>query len=293
MPSSAYTGRFAPTPSGRLHFGSVAVCLGAWLRARSLGGRLLLRIDDLDRPRCPAGMDRIIISELETLGFKFDGPPLYESERTEYYAGLCRRLQEHGRAFYCNCTRAALKRRPCRCCQCQEQLDPRHCSLRFRPGERLKNYFYDELSGRVEVAPSGVFLTLRRADGLFAYNLACVGDDFRDGVNEVVRGRDLEDTTPAQIALFEALGYRAPRYLHLPLALNGRQGKLSKQNHAPAVLDRAEPAVILLEALRFLGQDTSALHPGMPPREILQRACQSFSPRTIPRGNRLAPELFC
>lgn len=294
MPGSAYTGRFAPTPSGRLHFGSVIVCLGAFLRARSLNGRLLLRIDDLDRPRCPPGMDRTLISELHTLGFEFDGATVYESQRLEYYQSLCHRLKHSGRAFYCTCTRAALKARPCECFKRPAPLSPRpQGSLRFLPPKERVESFEDELAGWVQAAPVRGFLCLRRADGVFAYNLASVGDDLKDKVSEVVRGRDLLETTPGQIALCRALGQPEPRYLHLPLALNARQDKLSKQNHAPAVLERAAPAEVLLQALQFLGQDTTALDKGMTPKAILHEACRRFSLTSIPTDDRCAPPQFC
>ena len=285
-----YTTRFAPTPSGPLHFGSLSTLLGAWLRARSQGGRILLRIEDLDAPRCPDGMAQRVLSDIAAFGFDFDGETVFQSRRIPFYESEIVRLVKDGLAFSCTCTRQSLRRTPCRCF---ERADPlpsgTPCSIRFKPREEISGIFRDEFLGTVDTGDTYGFLTLKRSDGIISYNLACVADDIETGVTEVVRGQDLMYVTPRQEALSKALGHPGFSYLHLPLALASENLKLSKQNHAPAITGIMAPQEALLMALSFLGQDTSWARPVMECREILKAAADRFDLARVPRRNAAAP----
>ncbi len=285
-----YTTRFAPTPSGPLHFGSLSTLLGAWLRARSQGGRILLRIEDLDTPRCPEGMAGRVLSDIAAFGFDFDGKPLFQSDRIPFYESDIKRLVKDGYAFSCTCTRQSLRRCPCRCYERASPLPPgTPCSIRFKPKEEISGIFEDELLGAVDTGDTYGFLTLRRADGIISYNLACVADDIETGVTEVVRGQDLMYVTPRQEALARALGHEGFSYLHLPLALESPGLKLSKQNHARAITDAMAPQKALLLALSFLGQEISWARPSMECRDILKGAASRFEISHLPRRNAAAP----
>ncbi len=278
-------GRFAPTPSGRLHLGSLIACLGAYLRARHEGGACLLRIEDLDTPRCCPETTPLILSELKELGFAFDGEVKIQSQNTAPYEKAIEALKNSGEAFYCGCTRQSLKKEPCRCYE--KALPPKeNCSLRFKPKLPLETAFYDELRGRVDFKDPYGFLTLKRSDGIISYNLACVVDDHEAGVSEIVRGVDLMYVTARQNALIKALGYQIPRYIHLPLLLEREGLKLSKQNHAVPALERGTPSELLLFAFHFLGQDLTGLSAAMSPSELLLKAAARFDLKKIPAEDR-------
>lgn len=256
-------GRFAPSPSGPLHFGSLVAALGSCLSARSRGGRWLLRIEDVDTPRTVAGAAEGIVRTLARFGFEWDGPVLWQSARTAAYEEAFARLAAAGQVFGCACTRremldSALARDGTRRYpgSCRDGLPPgraaRAWRLRVAPG-RLA--FEDGVQGLVEedVAEDVGDFVLRRADGLFAYQLAVVVDDAETGVTEVVRGADLLASSGRQILLQRLLGYPTPAYAHLPVACNAAGEKLSKQTLARAV-EEAEPARVLVDVLDFLGQ---------------------------------------
>jgi len=261
--SSEVVGRFAPSPSGPLHFGSIVAAVGSCLSARHGGGRWLLRIEDVDAPRTVAGAADGILRTLERFGFEWDGPVVWQSARTQAYQDAFERLRADGQVFGCACTRkemadSALARDGTRRYPgtCRGGLPPgreaRAWRLRVEPGVVA---FDDEVQGHLEedlAADVGDFVLLR-ADGLFAYQLAVVVDDAHAGVTEVVRGADLLDSTARQILLQGLLGYPTPAYAHLPVACNGAGEKLSKQTLARAV-DGAEPGRVLVDALDFLGQ---------------------------------------
>ena len=256
-------GRFAPSPTGPLHFGSVLAALGSCLSARSQGGRWLLRIEDVDAPRCSPAAAEGIVRTLESLGFEWDGPVVWQSARTEAYQAALELLRQAGQVFACACTRkemadSALARDGTRRYPgtCRDGLpagrSARAWRLRVGAGVVM---FDDRIQGQVEedvAADVGDFVLLR-ADGLFAYQLAVVVDDAEAGVTEVVRGADLLDSTPRQILLQQQLGYPVPAYAHLPVACNPAGEKLSKQTLARAVEGQA-PARVLVDALGFLGQ---------------------------------------
>ena len=256
-------GRFAPSPSGPLHFGSLVAALGSCLSARRQSGRWLLRIEDVDTPRTVAGAAEGILHTLERFGFEWDGPVVWQSTRTAAYREAFARLQAEGRVFGCACTRkemadSALARDGTRRYPgtCRDGLPPgreaRAWRLRVPPGRVTVE---DGVQGEIEEdvgADVGDFVLLR-ADGLFAYQLAVVVDDAEAGVTEVVRVADLLDSTARQILLQRLLGYPTPAYAHLPVASNAAGEKLSKQTLARAV-DDADPARVLVDALDFLGQ---------------------------------------
>ena len=262
MPPFPYRGRFAPTPSGALHFGSLITALGSYLDARAHAGEWHLRIEDVDPPRVAPGSADSILRTLEAFGFEWNGPVIYQSRRGDAYRAAGQRLIEAGQIYGCDCTRKVLKEHarlgvdgPVYPGTCRARGMPLNTALRFCvPDSRI--VFDDLLAGRVgcDVAREcGDFVVLR-ADGVFTYQLAVTVDDAELGVSHVVRGADLLASTPRQILLQQALGYPTPVYLHLPVALNADGGKLSKQTLAAPLRDD-DPLPALLNAAAFLGLD--------------------------------------
>ena len=271
--TAAVVGRFAPSPTGPLHAGSLVAALASWLDARALHGRWLLRIEDVDAPRCLPGMDRVIVQQLAALGLLSDEPPLWQSTRSAAYQAALERLLAAGLAYPCGCTRrdiegalaAAGRPRtrfeaavyPGTCRAGLHGRAPRAIRMRTcRQGEGsdIVIDWHDRRLGAQQqnVTRAVGDFVLKRADGLWAYQLAVVVDDAAQGVTDVVRGEDLADNTPRQILLQRALALPTPFYLHTPLVL-GRDGhKLSKQNGA-APLDLAEPVRALQAAAAVLG----------------------------------------
>ncbi len=273
-----YATRFAPTPSGRLHFGSLVAAVGAYLRARSMGGKIYLRLEDLDFPRCKKEYTQSIIEDLKILGFSFDDKPYIQSEHLDFYEAKLKALVESKQCFYCHCTRASLKVKACSC----EGQNFKDGALKI--ALNAKPYFYDNHLGTITLKHSlQDNLTLKRSDGLISYNFACVLDDELMGITEIVRGSDLIETTPLQIALIHALNFKAQAYFHLPLALEENGLKLSKQNHAKAVLDEMSAQEALLKALKFLGQNTDTLQVKDKPEVILACALEQFLEAKIPK----------
>lgn len=215
-------GRFAPTPSGPLHFGSLVAAVASYVDACSHGGKWLVRIEDIDTPRVVPGSAAEILKTLERFGFEWDGPVLYQSTRLDAYRDALEQLKRGGAVYPCSCTRTT--REPCRCTS----------------GSRWRVRF------------PGDDFTVLRADGVFAYHLAVVVDDADQGITDVVRGADLLECTPQQIHLQRLLGLPTPRYVHVPLVTNERGEKLSKQTRAPA-LDLDDAPRLLREAMRYLG----------------------------------------
>lgn len=258
--SAPYRGRFAPTPSGPLHFGSLVAALASYLEARSRDGKWLLRIEDVDPPRVVAGASAGILRTLAAHGFEWDEGVSYQSRRGEAYQNALARLVDMGRVYACDCSRKRLAELavsgvdgPVYPGTCRGVRADAAGALRFllRP-QRL--VFHDALLGRVAcdvIRECGDFV-LKRADGVFTYQLAVVVDDAEQGISHVVRGADLLTSTPRQIVLQQALGYPTPAYTHLPVVLNTRGEKLSKQTLA-AALDDADPLPALRLAGHFLG----------------------------------------
>ncbi len=272
-----YIGRFAPSPSGPLHAGSLVAALASWLDARAHGGRWLVRIEDVDGPRCVPGMGQVILGQLAACGLHSDAPPWWQSARTPAYAAAVQVLLAAGQAYPCACTRRevdeAWAARGVLHTRHAERVYPGTCrgglhgkparALRFRvdgqgQGQGLVRWHDRRLGAQAQDvgAAAGDFV-LRRADGAWAYALAVVVDDAAQGITHVVRGEDLADNTPRQQLLQHALGLATPLYLHTPLVLAADGHKLSKQNGARA-LDLARPLAALRAAGAVLG-----LEPGL------------------------------
>jgi len=259
------TGRFAPSPTGPLHLGSLVAAVGSYLFARRAGGRWLVRIEDIDTPRVVPGSAEEILAALRRYGLQWEGDVVWQSRRTALYERALATLRERGLVYDCACSRAELQRaasaplgrEPVYPGTCRNGLPPGRVAraIRFRaPDEVIA--FDDLLRGRVEenvVRETGDFV-VRRADGLFAYQLAVVVDDEEQGVTQVVRGADLLSSTARQIALQRALGYRTPEYAHLPLVVNADGAKLGKRDAALPLpsLDDARVAETLAEAKKIL-----------------------------------------
>jgi glutamyl-Q tRNA(Asp) synthetase len=258
-----YRGRFAPSPTGPLHFGSLVAAAGSYLEARSRAGSWLVRMEDLDRPREAQGAADAILRALEGYGFEWDGSVMRQSDRAAAYRAALQRLERDGAVFACTCTRREIADSTLG--EAGGPVYPGTCRNGPAPGRsawairaRADNAvigFEDRLQGRIEqnlASEVGDFV-VRRADGLFAYQLAVVVDDSEQGITDVVRGADLLASTPRQILLQRLLGCATPGYLHLPVAVNRNGEKLSKQTHA-APLELTQASLRLWRALRFLGQ---------------------------------------
>lgn len=280
-----YRGRFAPSPTGELHFGSLIAALAGWLRARQRGGAWLVRIEDIDPPREEPGSAESILASLRALGLEPDAPPVWQSTRNAAYAAALERLRAAGHAFPCWCSRADLDaartvqhtlHRDGRCLA--PRRDDRPPAWRLRVPD-LEIAFDDVLQGpqRQNVRAAVGDFVLKRADGFWSYQLACVVDDAFQGVTEIVRGGDLLESAPRQILLQRLLGLPTPAYLHLPLALDARGEKLSKSSHAPP-LDLRRPRATLARALRFLAQPVPD---AADPPTLLRIAAEHFDPAPL------------
>ncbi|WP_442112172.1 tRNA glutamyl-Q(34) synthetase GluQRS [Pseudomonas sp. NUPR-001] len=285
MNQTSYVGRFAPTPSGFLHFGSLVAALASWLDARAVGGQWLLRMEDIDPPREAPGAQAAILRTLESYGLEWDGEVVYQSQRHAAYAEVVERLFRQGLAYACTCSRKQLEGYNgiypglCRnCCHAQEEaaIRLRVPELTYRFEDRVQGTFEQHLGREV-----GDFV-IRRRDGLYAYQLAVVLDDAWQGVTDIVRGADLLDNTPRQLYLQELLGFSQPRYLHVPLITQPDGHKLGKSyRSAPLPAEQATP--LILRALRALGQATDAGMEQGSPAEVLAHAATHWNPGAIPR----------
>jgi glutamyl-Q tRNA(Asp) synthetase len=262
-----YLGRFAPSPSGPLHAGSLVAALASWLDARAQGGRWLVRIEDVDRPRSLAGADQLILRQLTACGLVPDEPPVWQSQRGSLYQEALDRLARQGCAYPCACSRKDIEQAlaaqgrprnrhgervyPGTCRAGLGGRPPRAWRFRTTPGTV---HWHDRRLGpqQQDVEQEVGDFVLRRADGMWAYQLAVVVDDAQQGVTQVVRGADLADNTARQILLQRALALPTPGYLHTPLVLAANGEKLSKQNGA-AALNTAQPLRALNSAAQVLG----------------------------------------
>ncbi|WP_244903175.1 tRNA glutamyl-Q(34) synthetase GluQRS [Xenorhabdus innexi] len=282
--SSSYIGRFAPSPSGDLHFGSLVTALGSYLQARAHHGKWLMRIDDIDPPREVPGSAARILRALEHYGLYWDGEVLYQSQRHEAYRAILAQLQQQGNSYYCSCTRQRIHRlggfydTHCR----KLQLPAHNAAIRLKQYRPVYD-FYDKLQGNVTVPVKMAEedFIIHRKDGLFAYNLVVVIDDNYQGITEIVRGADLIEPTVRQISLYRYLNFTTPDYVHLPLVLNGEGNKLSKQNHAkPIPLD--DPRPLLVKALSFLNQPTITGWQDITTEQLLEQAIAGWNIEHVP-----------
>ncbi len=298
-------GRFAPSPTGPLHEGSLVAALASYLHARAHGGRWLVRIEDVDTPRCIPGADRLILEQLAHCGLHSDEPVIWQSERSVLYQKALDRLIVQSRAYPCACSRQeieqALSQRGLSRERHQTAVYPGTCrpengglkgrrarAWRFHvgSGNQADVHWHDERLGtqRQQVDVEVGDFVLQRADGLWAYQLAVVVDDAAQGITSVVRGDDLRDNTARQILLQRALDLPTPSYLHTPLVLGADGQKLSKQNGARP-LDLSDPLSALNQAAHVLG--LPAQPRGITPQEALRRWTLLWEPR--PRGDSIAP----
>lgn len=278
-----YAGRFAPSPTGPLHFGSLVAALASWLDARASGGTWQVRIEDLDRARMQPGASDAILRALEGLGLSWDGPVLYQSRRIERYRNALERLEPH--TYPCGCTRKEIADSALGLAADGAHIYPGICRGGLPAGKPARALRVKTAGGVIEFVDRvqglqrqwlqrevGDFV-LYRADGLFAYQLAVVLDDAEQGITHVVRGADLIDSTARQMYLQRLLGLPTPSYLHVPVALNAAGEKLSKQTGAPAI-DPQRGHALLSQALAFLGQL---------PSSGLEQAIEQWDPARIPR----------
>lgn len=281
--TAPYRGRFAPSPTGPLHVGSLVAAVGSWLMARHHNGQWLLRIEDIDPPREMAGAAELHIETLAACGLRPDQPVLWQSTRNQAYSQAIDTLLHSGLAFECRCSRSDLSADVGVHRECVESHANRTPAIRLRVAEQ-RVAFDDAIQGHVEQSTHeciGDFV-LRRADGLWAYQLAVVVDDAAQHVSHVVRGADLIDSTLRQILLQRALGLPTPRYAHLPMAVDASGRKMGKSTGARAI-DWDNPLPALRIVLKFLGQWSDSLSGAPDPDTLLMRALEQFDPATIPR----------
>lgn len=291
-PARGYIGRFAPSPTGPLHMGSLLAALGSWLRARQANGRWLVRIEDIDGPREVPGAAQKQLRALAAFGLHPDAPPAWQSRRGDLYQSSLQSLLDRDLAFACHCSRADLAASGGIHRQCVASAPRPHPAIRLRTAGQAPVAFTDLLQGPQwqDVAADVGDFVLRRADGPWAYQLAVVVDDAEQGITEVVRGADLLDSTPRQILLQRMLHLPTPQWLHLPLVRDAAGNKLSK-SLAALPLDDADPLPALTRAWRWLGQDPVPLHGLRDTGRWLQRAVREFDAARLPQRlpQRLSP----
>ena len=255
----SYVGRFAPSPSGPLHFGSLVCALASFLHAKQHKGKWLLRIEDIDTPRVDAKMNAVIINSLKAHGFMWDDELIYQSQRHQIYNRYLQTLKQQNYIYSCACSRKQIRARSgsydgfCRDQNLPLSLLDNQYALRFKHVTNHCN-FVDGFWGTQDIRhPIGTEdPVLKRADGIYAYHLAVVADDIEQGVTHIVRGVDILDTTPVHLSLYQALNSQAPAYMHIPVVVQAQGEKLSKQHHSPAIDDKSALSNLQL-ALVYLG----------------------------------------
>lgn len=271
-----YRGRFAPTPSGPLHMGSLVAALGSYLDAQAHQGEWLVRIEDVDKPRAIPGAADTILAQLEAHSLEWDGPVVYQSTRDSAYQYQLEQLQNDQRLYQCDCSRQAIRARGDHYDGYCRNRQPRSTpyALRFVNNNPIQA-FTDRAHGLLTDSSSAVSedFVLKRRDGLYAYQLAVVADDIEQGITDIVRGSDLITPSFWQLTLWHELTGKQPRMMHLPLVTNDDGSKLSKQNHAPPI-DSNQVGNNLLIALGYLGIYPEPELQHNTAREILQKALQ-------------------
>lgn len=290
MSSIPYCGRFAPSPTGPLHLGSLLAAFGSWLLARHAGGQWLVRVEDIDPPREAPGAVESQLATLTAFGLSSDAPVQYQSRRNGLYQAAVGQLLDYGKAFACHCSRADLASQGGihrHCVASQQRPQP---AIRLRVADGTHVSFVDALQGLQEqdVDREAGDVVLLRADGYWAYQLAVVVDDAEQGITHVVRGADLIDSTARQILLQQALALPTPHYLHLPLLLDSTGRKLSKSQAAVPV-DSTQPIPVLRWLWAALGQQPAALDAATSVAEALQHAAAAFDPARLQKTSLRAP----
>lgn len=292
-PVAPYRGRFAPSPSGPLHFGSMLAAVGSWLDARAAGGQWLVRMEDLDPPRESAGAAADILRTLEAFDLPWDGEVIYQSTRLDAYEAALAQLAEDGWAYPCICSRKDIETANERRGRPGERAYPGTCRA-LAPGKaantrvvRLRTAaapigIVDRLQGEYfqRLEPEVGDVVVRRREGYIAYQLAVVIDDAAQGITDVVRGMDLLDSTPRQRWLQKLLSFPAPRYMHLPIIVQPDGQKLSKQTGAAAV-DKRDASTVSWHLLDCLGQLPPAQLRGAPPRELWDWGAANWAPQKL------------
>lgn len=290
-----YRGRFAPSPSGALHFGSLIAALGSYLDAKHHQGQWLVRIEDIDPPREVAGASVAILKTLEQFGLHWDEEVTYQSQRHEFYQHHLDLIVNKNDAYPCDCTRKMIMQ--------GGGLYQGHCANResviaIPHSIRLKNsmginHFTDRLQGLVSVTNDFAHedFILKRKDGLFAYQLVVVLDDIEQQITDIVRGSDLLEVTTRQMTLYQYLNANFARYLHLPLAVTDNGLKLSKQNHAQALASK-NTKQLLIGALKFLGQKHSVEYQDFTTEELLKTAIKNWQINKISLQPNLADKFI-
>lgn len=279
-----YIGRFAPSPSGPLHFGSLIAAVGSYLQAKSQRGQWLVRMEDIDSPRMVAGADSNILHTLEQFGLYWDDTVLYQSQRLERYQHILQQLKQQQLIYGCTCSRKEISSMGgvynSHCAKSQLSREPLAWRLK---SSNVATAFDDLVFGqqRIDSALAQEDYIVRRRDGLFAYQLVVVVDDIDQGVTQVIRGADLLQMTPRQQALCQLLGAKPPQYGHLPLAVTKPGFKLSKQNHAAAVMRWPAPE-ILTRVLSFLNHTPPAELQLAPVQEQLSWAISHWQLNKLP-----------
>ncbi|MBD1400664.1 tRNA glutamyl-Q(34) synthetase GluQRS [Pelobacter sp. M08fum] len=294
---SPVIGRFAPSPTGPLHFGTLVAAVASYLQARRTGGRWLVRIEDLDPPRVVAGSAAALLLLLEELGFEWDGPVVYQSTRFERYQSILEELRYRQLVFDCGCSRREIlasaphpgEEGPIYPGTCRHGVrgSRRERSVRLRVEDR-DIHFVDGIQKeqRQNLEREVGDFVLYRADGVFAYQLAVVIDDMDAGVTHVVRGADLLFSTPRQIRLYHCLGAEPPAYFHHPLVLGADGQKLSKRDGDYTLINQVNGAAQLWRALAFLGQTPPPELLDATPHEVLGWGLANFSISRVGRENR-------
>ncbi len=287
--TTPYVGRFAPSPTGYLHVGSLVAALASWREARAAGGRWLLRMEDLDPPREMPGAQDAILRTLETYGLHWDGPVERQSRRHAAYAEAVERLLAQGLAYPCHCSRKQLDGQLIYPGTCRHRHLPREGAAIRLHVPPVEYAFVDRVQGRFaqQLAREVGDFIIQRRDGLYAYQLAVVLDDAWQGITDVVRGADLLDSTPRQLYLQALLGLPQPRYLHIPLLLQPDGHKLGKSYRSPPLPAERAPTE-LLRALRALGQQPPDALEGADVSTLLDWAIRHWQVAAIPRCLSLA-----
>ncbi|MGB5395933.1 MAG: tRNA glutamyl-Q(34) synthetase GluQRS [Gammaproteobacteria bacterium] len=296
MNNQKYIGRFAPSPTGPLHYGTLVAAVVSFLQARANHGRWIVRIEDVDTTRCIKSADTQILNTLEAFGMHWDGEVMYQTERTDAYEHALEQLKQRGLVFPCVCSRKQLAEKtgewspvyPGTCKHVSDWPDSDY-SVRIKVPDEII-CFNDVVYGAQQqnLAREVGDFVIKRRDGLFAYQLAVVVDDAFQNITEVVRGTDLIDSTPRQIYLQRCLGYAQPGYLHCPLAIDKAGNKLGKSAGAAAI-NATSPIETLISILSFLGQPIPPEFADVPLEQAWKIMSTQWDPVLIPKKNRVRP----
>lgn len=286
LPDSTYRGRFAPSPTGPLHFGSLVAALASFLDARSKDGEWLVRIEDIDPLREVSGASSDILHTLESHQLLWDETVRYQSQRSSQYESLIDQLKSSGHTYYCPCSRKTLiANNGSHSAECNPLTPSSHQPYAIRFHAKNHRYTWNDLllgSQSYSAAEQTDDFVIKRKEGFYAYQLAVVCDDIEQKITHIVRGSDLLDSTPPQLALYEALNIAPPQFGHIPVILNNNGQKLSKQNLAPSI-DTALAGKNLQQALSVLNQPLPLTLNGAPASEIIDWAIQNWSLDRVPK----------